>query len=70
MGKPRWGTGWSPVLGSETGSWTPGSHERGDSKWLRAPSCRDTEQLLQDQPPGCFLVRFSESTVGFVLSYR
>ncbi|NXX52537.1 SH22A protein, partial [Scopus umbretta] len=29
-----------------------------------------TEQLLQDQPPGCFLVRFSESTVGFVLSYR
>ncbi|NXJ56801.1 SH22A protein, partial [Spizaetus tyrannus] len=33
-------------------------------------SRRDTEQLLQDQPPGCFLVRFSESTVGFVLSYR
>ncbi|NXX12006.1 SH22A protein, partial [Podargus strigoides] len=33
-------------------------------------SRRDTEQLLQDEPPGCFLVRFSESTVGFVLSYR
>ncbi|NXW38946.1 SH22A protein, partial [Phaetusa simplex] len=33
-------------------------------------SRRETEQLLQDQPPGCFLVRFSESTVGFVLSYR
>ncbi|NWQ83437.1 SH22A protein, partial [Columbina picui] len=33
-------------------------------------SRRDTEQLLQDQPLGCFLVRFSESTVGFVLSYR
>ncbi|XP_009082593.1 PREDICTED: SH2 domain-containing protein 2A-like, partial [Acanthisitta chloris] len=31
---------------------------------------RETEQLLQDQPQGCFLVRFSESTVGFVLSYR
>ncbi|GAB0200919.1 SH2 domain-containing protein 2A [Grus japonensis] len=33
-------------------------------------SRRETEQLLQDQPSGCFLVRFSESTVGFVLSYR
>ncbi|XP_069734486.1 SH2 domain-containing protein 2A [Phaenicophaeus curvirostris] len=33
-------------------------------------SRRETEQLLQDQPRGCFLVRFSESTVGFVLSYR
>ncbi|NWH79967.1 SH22A protein, partial [Piaya cayana] len=33
-------------------------------------SRRETEQLLQDQPQGCFLVRFSESIVGFVLSYR
>ncbi|NXJ13070.1 SH22A protein, partial [Odontophorus gujanensis] len=33
-------------------------------------SRRDTEQMLQDEPLGCFLVRFSESTVGFVLSYR
>ncbi|NXB21052.1 SH22A protein, partial [Rhagologus leucostigma] len=33
-------------------------------------SRRETEELLQDQPLGCFLVRFSESTVGFVLSYR
>ncbi|NXT87797.1 SH22A protein, partial [Anhinga rufa] len=33
-------------------------------------SRRETEQLLQNQPLGCFLVRFSESTVGFVLSYR
>ncbi|NWY60920.1 SH22A protein, partial [Chionis minor] len=33
-------------------------------------SRRETEQLLQDEPPGCFLVRFSETTVGFVLSYR
>ncbi|NXI56145.1 SH22A protein, partial [Chloroceryle aenea] len=28
-------------------------------------SRRETERLLQDQPLGCFLVRFSESTVGF-----
>ncbi|NWI70596.1 SH22A protein, partial [Todus mexicanus] len=33
-------------------------------------SRRETEQLLRDQPLGCFLIRFSESTVGFVLSYR
>ncbi|NXF99754.1 SH22A protein, partial [Sakesphorus luctuosus] len=33
-------------------------------------SRREAEQLLQDQPLGSFLVRFSESTVGFVLSYR
>ncbi|NWY94892.1 SH22A protein, partial [Loxia curvirostra] len=33
-------------------------------------SRREAEELLQDQPLGCFLVRFSESTVGFVLSYR
>ncbi|NXA13284.1 SH22A protein, partial [Sapayoa aenigma] len=33
-------------------------------------SRREAERLLQDQPLGCFLVRFSESTVGFVLSYR
>uniref|UniRef100_A0A674KAE5 SH2 domain containing 2A n=1 Tax=Terrapene triunguis TaxID=2587831 RepID=A0A674KAE5_9SAUR len=31
---------------------------------------RDTEQLLQETPHGSFLIRFSESTVGFVLSYR
>uniref|UniRef100_K7FFQ5 SH2 domain containing 2A n=1 Tax=Pelodiscus sinensis TaxID=13735 RepID=K7FFQ5_PELSI len=32
-------------------------------------SRRDTEQLLQEKPLGTFLIRFSESTVGFVLSY-
>lgn len=31
---------------------------------------RESEQLLQDKPLGCYLIRFSESTVGFVLSYR
>ncbi|NWX36007.1 SH22A protein, partial [Notiomystis cincta] len=33
-------------------------------------SRREAEELLQDEPLGCFLVRFSESTIGFVLSYR
>ncbi|NWH40934.1 SH22A protein, partial [Chloropsis hardwickii] len=33
-------------------------------------SRREAEELLQDQPLGRFLVRFSESTIGFVLSYR
>ncbi|CAM4695128.1 SH2 domain-containing protein 2A isoform X1 [Caretta caretta] len=33
-------------------------------------SRRDTEQLLQEKPLGSFLIRFSESTMGFVLSYR
>uniref|UniRef100_A0A672UX52 SH2 domain-containing protein n=1 Tax=Strigops habroptila TaxID=2489341 RepID=A0A672UX52_STRHB len=32
-------------------------------------SRREAEQLLQDEPLGCFLVRFSESTVGFVLPF-
>ncbi|XP_036045234.1 SH2 domain-containing protein 2A isoform X1 [Onychomys torridus] len=31
---------------------------------------REAERLLQPQPQGCYLVRFSESTVTFVLSYR
>jgi len=60
----------SPPLGSEIGSWTPGSHKRGDGERLRAPSRKETEQRLQDEPLGCFLVHFSESTIGFVLSYR
>ncbi|NXK98016.1 SH22A protein, partial [Formicarius rufipectus] len=43
---------------------------RGESEQLPTSSHREAEQLLQDQPLGCYLVRFSESTVGFVLSYR
>lgn len=31
---------------------------------------REAEMLLQPQPRGCYLVRFSESAVAFVLSYR
>ncbi|XP_051012879.1 SH2 domain-containing protein 2A [Acomys russatus] len=31
---------------------------------------REAEMLLQPQPKGCYLVRFSESAVAFVLSYR
>lgn len=32
--------------------------------------CREAEQLLQEKQQGCFLLRLSESKVGFVLSYR
>ncbi|XP_073495568.1 SH2 domain-containing protein 2A [Phyllobates terribilis] len=28
------------------------------------------EEILQDKPLGCFLIRFCESRIGFVLSYR
>lgn len=31
---------------------------------------REAERLLQSQPLGCYLVRFSESAVTFALSYR
>ncbi|KAM4014061.1 SH2 domain-containing protein 2A isoform 2-T2 [Anomaloglossus baeobatrachus] len=31
---------------------------------------RRAEEILQDKPLGCFLIRFCESRVGFVLSYR
>ncbi|XP_073423206.1 SH2 domain-containing protein 2A isoform X2 [Dendrobates tinctorius] len=31
---------------------------------------RRAEEILQDKPLGCFLIRFCESRIGFVLSYR
>ncbi|KAE8588277.1 hypothetical protein XENTR_v10022445 [Xenopus tropicalis] len=31
---------------------------------------KKTEEMLEVKPPGCFLIRFCESRVGFVLSYR
>ncbi|XP_053463776.1 SH2 domain-containing protein 2A isoform X2 [Nycticebus coucang] len=31
---------------------------------------REAERLLEPQPQGCYLVRFSESAVAFVLTYR
>uniref|UniRef100_A0A286XWF4 SH2 domain containing 2A n=1 Tax=Cavia porcellus TaxID=10141 RepID=A0A286XWF4_CAVPO len=31
---------------------------------------REAEKLLEPQPQGCYLVRFSESAVTFVLTYR
>ncbi|XP_062049651.1 SH2 domain-containing protein 2A isoform X1 [Lepus europaeus] len=31
---------------------------------------REAERLLEPKPPGCYLVRFSESAVTFVLTYR
>lgn len=31
---------------------------------------REAERLLEAKPEGCYLVRFSESAVTFVLTYR
>lgn len=31
---------------------------------------REAERLLETKPQGCYLVRFSESAVTFVLTYR
>ncbi|KAL2080345.1 hypothetical protein ACEWY4_024138 [Coilia grayii] len=40
-------------------------------RWLHGfATRREAEQLLHDQPLGCFLLRLSESKIGFVLSYR
>nr|XP_055075505.1 SH2 domain-containing protein 2A isoform X1 [Misgurnus anguillicaudatus] len=40
-------------------------------RWLHGfATRREAEQLLQDKPQGCFLLRLSESKIGFVLSYR
>ncbi|TSO05468.1 SH2 domain-containing protein 2A [Bagarius yarrelli] len=40
-------------------------------RWLHGfATRREAEKLLQDKQQGCFLLRLSESTVGFVLSYR
>ncbi|XP_063041292.1 SH2 domain-containing protein 2A [Engraulis encrasicolus] len=40
-------------------------------QWLHGfATRREAEQLLHDQPLGCFLLRLSESKIGFVLSYR
>lgn len=33
-------------------------------------SRREAERLLEPKPEGCYLVRFSESAVTFVLTYR
>ncbi|XP_058608499.1 SH2 domain-containing protein 2A-like, partial [Onychostoma macrolepis] len=39
-------------------------------RWLHGfATRREAEQLLQDKPQGCFLLRLSESKIGFALSY-
>ncbi|KAJ8335059.1 hypothetical protein SKAU_G00406980 [Synaphobranchus kaupii] len=39
--------------------------------WLHGfATRREAEELLKDEAQGCFLVRLSESKIGFVLSYR
>ncbi|XP_029470357.1 hematopoietic SH2 domain-containing protein [Rhinatrema bivittatum] len=45
--------------------------ERGIPEWFHgAVTRKDAENVLQDKPPGCFLVRVSESRIGYSLSYR
>ncbi|KAG5842837.1 hypothetical protein ANANG_G00181980 [Anguilla anguilla] len=68
----------SPSLRAHTLLW----FERSQMPHLRRPGqplpCwlhgfatrREAEELLKDEPEGCFLVRLSESKIGFVLSYR
>lgn len=34
------------------------------------PLCRTAEELLMAKPPGYFLIRVSESRIGYTLSYR
>ncbi|XP_021088737.1 SH2 domain-containing protein 2A isoform X2 [Mesocricetus auratus] len=65
-----------PSLQAETRAWV----QKTQAHWLllrTAPvwfhgfiTRREAERLLQSQPQGCYLVRFSESAVTFVLSYR
>ncbi|XP_035648961.1 uncharacterized protein LOC118398072 isoform X2 [Oncorhynchus keta] len=39
--------------------------------WLHGfATRREAEELLKDKQQGCFLIRLSESKIGFVLSYR
>ncbi|XP_067112539.1 SH2 domain-containing protein 2A [Osmerus mordax] len=39
--------------------------------WLHGfATRREAENILKDKPQGCFLLRLSESKIGFVLSYR
>ncbi|XP_071224124.1 uncharacterized protein [Salvelinus alpinus] len=40
-------------------------------RWLHGfATRREAEELLKDKQQGCFLLRLSESKIGFVLSYR
>ncbi|XP_020847146.1 SH2 domain-containing protein 2A [Phascolarctos cinereus] len=66
-----------PSLQAETRAW----FQKTQAPWLlhdgEAPvwfhgfiTRREAERLLENKPPGCYLVRFSESAVAFVLTYR
>lgn len=46
------------------------SYEQNTWCCVHSHSLREAEELLQDKPQGCFLLRLSESKIGFVLSYR
>lgn len=45
--------------------------QNGIPEWFHGVITRkDAENLLKDKPPGCFLIRVSESRIGYSLSYR
>ncbi|XP_012886129.1 PREDICTED: SH2 domain-containing protein 2A isoform X1 [Dipodomys ordii] len=66
---------WS--LQAETRAWFQQTQAPGFLQHGAAPAWfhgfitrREAERLLESQPQGCYLVRFSESAVTFVLTYR
>ncbi|XP_031704644.1 uncharacterized protein LOC116384279 [Anarrhichthys ocellatus] len=39
--------------------------------WFKGFAARkDTEDLLRDKAPGCFLIRLSDKAIGYILSYK
>ncbi|XP_048214168.1 SH2 domain-containing protein 2A [Perognathus longimembris pacificus] len=67
----------SPSLQAETRAWfqktqAPQLLQQGAAPaWFHGfITRREAERLLESQPQGCYLVRFSESAVTFVLTYR
>ncbi|XP_011385533.1 SH2 domain-containing protein 2A-like, partial [Pteropus vampyrus] len=65
------------LLQAETRAWFQKTQAHGLLQHGAAPpwfhgfiTRREAERLLEPQPLGCYLVRFSESVVTFVLTYR
>lgn len=59
--------GWGSPMRSRGGA---GGKSRSSVSLFSIVPYREAERLLEPKPPGCYLVRFSESVVTFVLTYR